>query len=70
MDEPRLFADADPTHAFALWHRPTRKQKWQVVGTAATERELVFTMVGSGEFVVLPVGKEPGARRQIGSETI
>lgn len=64
-NEPRLFDET--TQGFALWHRTTRREKWKIVGTAPTTEGLLAFMdqVGSGMFVRLPVGQEPGPSRQM-----
>lgn len=41
-------APAESDTPFALWHRPSRRHKWRVVGRAATGAKALALMDGSG----------------------
>jgi hypothetical protein len=55
-------AEPDPTE-FALWHRPTRRHKWRVVGHADTGAG-AYALIDStdhhgGHWIVTPRGRSP-----------
>jgi len=52
-----------PESGFTLWHRPTRRHKWKVIGTASTSIA-AYALMGAtehrgGNWIVKPVGDDP-----------
>lgn len=53
--------DAPGTEAAALvlWFRRGKGERWRTIGTAATQRDVLEYVRGSGEFWILPRDRHP-----------
>jgi hypothetical protein len=47
-----------------LWHRAGPRHAWQAIATAPTQAEAAGRMRGSGDFIVLPAGRDPNDRQR------